>query len=339
MNKELIIKENKSTRTIWVDALKGFLIIVVVLGHALQLTLGEDCFDNHLLNIICSFQMPVFVAISGYLNYRITRRPFKDRIHRRALQLLIPFFIWSVLQFILDRVYTLDTLVSIVLFPDRYFWFLWVLFFIYLLFNICDGLAKRTKVKQEVIMLIACLLLTAIMVVFEFRYFGFQFIAYYFLFYVIGYYLNKYNKVLNINIVYIIFLFILWLSLAWFWRIDAAPAFFSFLPLPGAIVLYAYKFVVALLATFLAIVVFSRFKKENRLLLQIAQIGEISLGIYVFHRLTMKYLLQLLRELMPNCPDYLMIITLFVISVTLSVIVVKLLNKNRIASKYLLGKV
>lgn len=339
MNKELIVKEGKSTRTLWVDALKGFLIIVVVLGHALQLTIGEDCFDNHLLNIICSFQMPVFVAVSGFLNYRVTQRPFKNRLNRRALQLLVPFFIWSVIQFVLDRVYTLDTFCSIVLFPDRYFWFLWVLFFIYLLFNICDWFAKRTCIKQEVIMLLSCVILSAIMVVFEFRYFGFQFIAYYFLFYVIGYYLNKYNKILNINNAFVFLLIIIWLSLAWFWRIDAAPAFLSFLPLPAAIILYSYKFVVALLATLLAIVVFSRFRKENGVLLKLAQIGEISLGIYVFHRLTMKYLLQLLRELIPNCPDYLMIITLFVISVVLSVIVVKIINKNRIASKYLLGKV
>ena len=60
-------KSNKliGSRLLWADSLKGFLILVVVLGHALQLSLGDDCFDNHLLNIICSFQMPVFHRKAG----------------------------------------------------------------------------------------------------------------------------------------------------------------------------------------------------------------------------------------------------------------------------------
>lgn len=53
-------------RLIWADFLKGWLILLVVLGHAIQNTLGIDCDNNHLWNMIYSFHMPAFMAISGY---------------------------------------------------------------------------------------------------------------------------------------------------------------------------------------------------------------------------------------------------------------------------------
>lgn len=57
-------------RLVWVDSLKGWLITLVVLGHAIQNTLGAACESNHLWNIIYSFHMPAFMAISGFVAYR-----------------------------------------------------------------------------------------------------------------------------------------------------------------------------------------------------------------------------------------------------------------------------
>ena len=57
-------------RLVWADSLKGVLIVLVVLGHAIQNTIGSQCQTNHLWNIIYSFHMPAFMAISGYLAYR-----------------------------------------------------------------------------------------------------------------------------------------------------------------------------------------------------------------------------------------------------------------------------
>lgn len=60
----------QAKRLIWADSLKGVLIILVVLGHAIQETLKDGCFDNHLWNCIYSFHMPAFMAVSGFLSYR-----------------------------------------------------------------------------------------------------------------------------------------------------------------------------------------------------------------------------------------------------------------------------
>ena len=53
----------------WADRIRGILIVLVVLGHAIQYTPGVDCFRNHLWNYIYSFHMAAFIAISGWLGY------------------------------------------------------------------------------------------------------------------------------------------------------------------------------------------------------------------------------------------------------------------------------
>lgn len=65
-----MIKRMNKQRIIWADSLKGMLIILVVLGHAIQCVLLEDCEKNHLWNLIYYFYMPAFMAISGYFAYK-----------------------------------------------------------------------------------------------------------------------------------------------------------------------------------------------------------------------------------------------------------------------------
>lgn len=49
-------------RLIWADSLKGWLMILVILGHAIQTIMLEDCNNDHVWNIIYSFHMPAFMA-------------------------------------------------------------------------------------------------------------------------------------------------------------------------------------------------------------------------------------------------------------------------------------
>lgn len=62
-------------RLIWADSLRGILIVLVVLGHAIQAQLGGECFTNHVWNYIYSFHMAAFMAISGWLSFRANRQP------------------------------------------------------------------------------------------------------------------------------------------------------------------------------------------------------------------------------------------------------------------------
>lgn len=63
-------------RLIWLDSLKGWLILIVVFGHAIQYCLPDvACENNYCWNLIYSFHMPAFIAASGFVNYRLTPPP------------------------------------------------------------------------------------------------------------------------------------------------------------------------------------------------------------------------------------------------------------------------
>lgn len=47
-------------------------MMLVVLGHAIQYTVGANCHSSHIWNIIYSFHMSAFMAVSGYVTFRPT---------------------------------------------------------------------------------------------------------------------------------------------------------------------------------------------------------------------------------------------------------------------------
>lgn len=79
-------------RLLWADSLKGWLMILVVFGHAMQAVMSDGCFHNHLWNMIYSFHMPAFMTVSGYFAYRVHRNGGgKSLCSRRFLQLMVPY--------------------------------------------------------------------------------------------------------------------------------------------------------------------------------------------------------------------------------------------------------
>ncbi len=72
------------------DVLKGIAIVMVVMGHALILSLG---IRNPLVNAIASVHMPIFVFISGYLSGKTMEwswTSLRRYWFRKVIQLLLP---------------------------------------------------------------------------------------------------------------------------------------------------------------------------------------------------------------------------------------------------------
>lgn len=197
-------------RLIWADSLKGWLMILVILGHAIQTVMLEDCSNDHVWNIIYSFHMPAFMAVSGWFAYRQNQNGGgKNVCLRRCKQLLIPYLMWSLISYGLSGDYTMRHLSNMVLYPDAYFWFLWVLFLINLLFVLCKNISYRIHIDELTAICIMCLSLFGVMVAFEIRMFGFQFLSYYFIFYTLGYCMHRFKWLQVFNKMYIAVLFII----------------------------------------------------------------------------------------------------------------------------------
>ena len=108
------------------DCLKGIAILLVMFGHV---QVHNQMTDPYLYDVIKSLQMPLFFLISGYLAGAGTKiqnfRQYAERMKKRAVSYLLPFFAWLLLQHAANIPEALRT----VMFQLDYgLWFLMVLF-------------------------------------------------------------------------------------------------------------------------------------------------------------------------------------------------------------------
>lgn len=110
------------------DAVKGFAILLVMIGHCL---VWNQMTDPFIYDAIDAIQMPLFMMVSGYLagmGKRIeTSKTLWQVMSKRAVSYLLPFFSWLIIthpeDFLLEWKATLFQL-------DRGLWFLMVLFLV-----------------------------------------------------------------------------------------------------------------------------------------------------------------------------------------------------------------
>lgn len=147
----------KNKRITWVDITKGFLMILVVIGHYP----GE--LDFPLAKYIYWFHMPAFFILSGlFFKPILDKKEIKPTIHKRFMQLIVPylFFLASItlvrygmeifsgnwnLQWYLNDLWTLVIGGRFVRGAYGVFWFVTTLFFTYLLFMWLTTYFNRKK--------------------------------------------------------------------------------------------------------------------------------------------------------------------------------------------------
>lgn len=126
------------------DSLKGFTIILVMLGHCIVLNGMQD---GIIYDAIKAIQMPLFMMISGYITGMTGKIDsfvkFARKLQKRAVSYLIPFFSWIV---ILHVRHLPGEFVNTLFQLDRGLWFLMILFllttvmYLAILVRECTGL-------------------------------------------------------------------------------------------------------------------------------------------------------------------------------------------------------
>lgn len=103
-----VTQENKER--MFINILRGVAIFLMIWQHCVQHCIpdGIDFFENYIVKFICSFHMPLFMLISGYLFYAsLNKREFKEIINHRVKSLLHVavvggIFIWLLTDMILN---------------------------------------------------------------------------------------------------------------------------------------------------------------------------------------------------------------------------------------------
>lgn len=151
------------------DAMKGFVILLVMVGHIINLNKFEDPYIYPLIEAV---QMPAFFMISGYISG--FRAPvnnfnnFKGIIGKRAVTYLLPFFTWLLLKQWDDliRGFT-NTMMQL----DRGLWFLMTLFILNVLLYTTQLLNKKMYQKSKLAGFVGfCVILSLMTFVFVVQY-------------------------------------------------------------------------------------------------------------------------------------------------------------------------
>ena len=150
------------------DTCKGILIILVIIGHAIEIV--DFNYTGYFFKLIYSFHMPAFFIISGFFTNisKWKSKGFKAFLVSRIQKYLIPYFIFEYLQgaivvFLLSHNEIQDVIPEVILILVRSFtiyvnyipsWFLITLFFSTLLIYLLDN--KNIKVIVCEIVILIC---------------------------------------------------------------------------------------------------------------------------------------------------------------------------------------
>jgi fucose 4-O-acetylase-like acetyltransferase len=317
-------------RLLYIDNLKGILILLVVLGHCIQNAL-PDYENNLLFRFIYSFHMPLFIFVSGFVSYKDEYRP--GSITKRFLQLVVPFLAWALCSDLLARrTLTVDWLIQ----PDKGLWFLWVLFWISTGVYGAKIVAGKMNVREEMLAIPVAAVLFVIPIVNKLA-FGFHLIAWYLPFYLMGYLLRKHYATLSKPLRYISWpMLALFLLSVPFWMIKLPP---TFLPADASVIYnFAYKFFVAVIACISLFHVASRTLNSTRNLLTYSTLGGgLTLGIYAIHQPVIKLVRFLIEQTGLTCGGGLLIAILFVATFALTLAIYAILSLNRYTAFLFLG--
>lgn len=148
-NAETIQLNKKAGRDISLDAVKGFAILLVMLGHCIVL---NGLADPYLYDAIAAVQMPLFMAVSGYIAglkkpESVERPDLAKRaavLGKRSISYLVPFFSWMV---IVSFPHCLKELKTELFHLDYGLWFLATLWIVNLVCMIAALLADFAEYK------------------------------------------------------------------------------------------------------------------------------------------------------------------------------------------------
>lgn len=314
-------------RILWIDSIKAFAILIVILGHCLQF-IGAT---GILYKYIYAVHMPLFMAISGYCSYK--QSISFGHIKRRFFQLVVPFFCWPLVWYAIKMDFSgiADYYIHLPLNPDTGLWFLYILFLISLvdflrcklLLNsslqkpIGGGKLKLTQYNYECSVIVTSVLL--LLAYWIYKHLGMpgnwiNFLALYYPYYILGCEMRRHNE-LFLNHLY-------WIG-----------------PLGLAVYLGLTYFLKGelyepLLATGGILGVFFIFYKWCNIKTPqlIMFTGVSTLGIYAVHQ----PVIQSVKHL-TETPIWLDVVITFVLSYFISIFSVWLLKSSGITRKLLLG--
>ncbi len=158
----------KSGRLKWIDYARGIAIMLVCYRHVFEgskeagIPVGNYQFLEYFNIFLYSFRMPLFFILSGlFISASMQKRGLKLFIESRARTILYPYFVWGVLQFTLQMLFTKYTnyhptaasYLDLLYRPREcaQFWYLYALFNVSVLYSFSKYVLKISVVNNIIL--------------------------------------------------------------------------------------------------------------------------------------------------------------------------------------------
>lgn len=295
-----------SKRLLYLDSLRGFAILLVVVGHLIQYNY-EDGLANPLFNIIYSFHMPFFFFLSGcsrsvYETIKGVRiRNIKENIKEiiaKFAALIIPSVVWTIM---VPNFFKREFSFHIAAISS--YWFLNILFVIYVVWSVVSLAYNKFSSKWPIVTVFVCVVL----VCFSFNIYRIPLT--YLCFFVLGYLWQHFSLSKRIPTLVILLCTVLFLLLVGVYRYGESTAgdpnrVWLMIPL-------------SLMASIVLHYMFSRGELNYRCL---EVLGKYSLGIYLCHYFLIR--MPAVRHLQNSLPAICELLVLMLIAVVVSYVCV-----------------
>lgn len=324
---------NIKNRNLNIDALKGFAILLVVLGHSIQTNL-TNFDDNIIFRVIYSFHMPLFMFLSGFIAYKTKEFNLK-LLFKKFKILVIPFISWYLVSYILKGYYSSinfqEYIIRCVKSPDWGLWFLWVVFLCFCVLTIA---MRLNKYLGDFSILLCFIILKLIPI----NIFGFSLLKWHFAFFALGFIVAKYKKnIAKIKLPLEILSIICFPVIVLFWRRTTEPDFVSILNnfvvkynlhhVLITIVERIYLYIVPIMGIIVSYFIIKNLRKF-KLYYVLCWLGMQTLDIYVLHFWFLKIFMV----------SGIGIIITFIIALAGALAFSFLIRKSKILSAIFLGK-
>lgn len=217
-------------REAWVDSVKGFGIVLVVVGHVILGILDAKMFTNfkfimeYIIYFIYSFHMPLFFIISGYLyskTWHINNlKEYKDRMVNKVIALYITYVVfclsYSIVKFIMSNSTNskigLNKIISVLFKPIGPYWYLYTLIGLFIVIPYLDlkiTNKKKILISSFILMFISSYFSTPIAII--------NYTIKYMFYFYLGSILFNFKKYINKNSIFIISLIYLTVNVVYFY--------------------------------------------------------------------------------------------------------------------------
>lgn len=317
---------NDKYRIPYLDNVKGFLIILVVIGHVIQDTIGTD---NIIDTYIMSFHMPLFMAVSGYCSYK--ENLGLETIKKRAVQLLIPFLAWAVVKSVL--VGDIGYVWTIIMYPDRGLWFLQALFFIS---SIVVIVKKINNWGGYLELFFIWILLSGLCMGLGVKTFGLPMIGWHLPFFTFGFAMKQFEVVDKLKVWVVMLSLMVW-GVAGYWCSESEGI--QLLSSSGTVQHLLYRIASMMVAACAIIGWFGVFRHLiNKKAMMLTYLGRKTLSIYSITLTTEIAIFGLIRPWTSKIPYSIEVVLLTIFLICFALMLGWLIEKNKYTKLLFLGK-